>query len=94
MNKTVLCVLAMVIMLSTVSCGRNLQIKEKTYGTYGLVNKTEMCNPDIEYRLIAGNLVLSVILCETVVIPIYFICFSLWEPAGAKGQVEKGVLRI
>ena len=71
---------------------QNKEIKGKVYGTYGLINSDEMKNPDIEYRLIIGNLIWSCLLVETIIAPIYFIGFSLYEPVGSKTNFEKGVL--
>ena len=41
---------------------------------------------------IVGNVVWSVLLVETVIAPIYFLGFSLFEPVGPKGEVENGVI--
>jgi len=59
-------------------CGNNKRIDNVTYGTYGLFTKEENCNPDIKYRIIIGNVVWSIILCETIIAPLYFIGFSLY----------------
>lgn len=73
-------------------CGQNKEIKGKVYGTYGLINGDEMKNPEIEYRLIIGNVIWSCLLIETIIAPIYFIGFSLYEPIEPKTNYEKGVL--
>ena len=73
-------------------CGNNKEIKSKTYGTYGLLNESDMKNPNVEYRLIIGNIIWSCILVETIIAPIYFIGFSLYEPVGIKTTIEKGVV--
>lgn len=75
-------------------CGSDKTINGVKYGTYGLFNKSEQRNDDIAYKLIVGNLVWSIILVETIIAPIYFIGFSMYEPVGAnnntkiKGAVE------
>lgn len=51
-----------------------------------------MKNPDVAYRLIIGNIIWSCILVETIIAPIYFIGFSLYEPIGPKTTTEKGVV--
>lgn len=55
-----------------------------TYDTYGLFNKEDKRNPNVEYRIIIGNIVWSVILVETIIAPFYFWGFSMWEPVGLK----------
>ena len=88
--KKLLCIIVVCSLLT--GCGQNKEIKGKVYGTYGLINSNEMKNPDIEYRLIIGNLIWSCLLVETIIAPIYFIGFSLYEPVGSKTNFEKGVL--
>jgi hypothetical protein len=82
--------MAALLLLS--ACGRDQTIRDVRYGRYGILNEAEMRNPDISYRLIIGNIVWAVVLAETIIAPIYFIGFDLWEPVGpqvshAKGQV-------
>ena len=88
--KKLLCIIVVCTLLA--GCGQSKEIKGKVYGTYGLINSNEMKNPEIEYRLIIGNLIWSCLLVETIIAPIYFIGFSLYEPVGSKTNFEKGVL--
>jgi len=46
-------------------------------------------NPDIKYKIIVGNVVWSVLLAETIVAPIYFFGWSLYEPTRLKVDNEK-----
>lgn len=74
-------------------CGNPKTINEFTYDTYGLFNETDKKNEKIEYRIIIGNIVWSVILVETIIAPIYFLGFSLFEPIGLKDiNVPKGTI--
>lgn len=59
-----------------------------TIGTYGLFNKDEQMNPNVKYRVIIGNVIWSVILCETITAPLYFIGWSLYEPVRLKTDDE------
>jgi len=74
-----------------VGCGDTKIIDGIEYDTYGLINDDEKKNPNIQYEVIWGNVVWGAILVETIVAPIYFFGFSLWEPVGKKtgeiGQV-------
>jgi len=92
MKKVTIFILAIFLLTA---CGDPKAIQGKTYDTYGLLNESNKKNPNIEYELILGNIIWSIILCETIVAPIYFIGFSLYEPIGpAKTQnTEKGVLK-
>lgn len=70
---------------SLAGCGDNTVIDGTKFGTYGFLNEGTMRNPSVEYRIIYGNIFWSVVLCETIVAPIYFIGFSLYEPVSKKG---------
>ena len=50
------------------------------YDTYGLLNKDDYKDDNIKYRLSYGNLIWSFIFVETIIAPVYFIGFSLYEP--------------
>jgi len=94
MKKKILSLFVALIMLFTLSgCGDVKNIGGVTYDTYGFLNKSDKKNPDIEYRLIIGNIVWSVILFETIIAPLYFIGFSIYEPVGIKDKtLPKGAI--
>lgn len=72
-----------------VSCGDDMWIEGKKYETYGMINKDEIRDPKIEYRLIIGNVVWACILFQTAFAPVYFIGFSIYEPVGLKKTTEE-----
>ena len=74
-------------------CANDMNINGKTYGSYGLFNEKTMKNDSVEYQISIGNVIWSIILCETIVFPVYFVGFSIYEPIGAKGSMEKGVVK-
>ena len=80
MKKLFTILLVLVMLISFTACGDNKWIDKKEYGTYGLFNESNMKNPNIKYHLIIGNIVWSIILVETIIAPIYFLGFSLYEP--------------
>jgi hypothetical protein len=51
---------------------------------YGLGNEDSQKNPDVIYELSTGNIVLSVIFSETVVVPVVLITKYLYEPVGVR----------
>ena len=69
-------------------CGNTKVIDGVEYDTYGLFNEGDKMNPDIKYSIIKGNVIWSVILCETIVAPIYFIGFSMYEPVRKANKSE------
>jgi len=85
--------LIFLLCVSLAGCGNTKVIDGVEYDTYGLFDKDEKKNPNIQYELVWGNIIWGAILCETIVAPIYFYGFSMWEPVGKKtgvvGQVVK-----
>jgi len=93
--KRTLLVLALASTLLLTACGA----EEKTidgvkYGTYGVVNATEMKNPNIHYELSGWSIFWSIVFSETIIAPVYFIGWDLYEPISKKdpnwvpGQVK------
>lgn len=93
MKKLIVIFTIIIFSFGISGCGDNKHIHGKEYGTYGLINKDDMKNPDVEYRLIVGNIFWGCLLVETVIAPIYFFGFSIYEPVGPKTDVEKGVIQ-
>jgi major membrane immunogen (membrane-anchored lipoprotein) len=94
MNRSLLA-LVLVSCLALTACGAdNKTIDGITYGTYGVANQTEMKNPNIQYEMSGWSIFWSIIFCETVIVPVYFIGWDLYEPVGKKdpswvpGQVK------
>lgn len=67
------------------ACGRPIDYNGKHYPTHGVFNEDTAKSKDMCYEVSVGNVVWSVILIETIVFPIYFIGWSLWNPVGPKG---------
>ena len=72
------------LMLS--GCADPKTINGIKYETYGFLNQNEVKNPKIKYRLVMENVIWSIILCESLVFPVYFIGFSLYEPIGVNNE--------
>lgn len=60
---------------SKVICGVEKQ-------TYGLFNKEETRDPNVKYSVSYGNVIWATLFVTSVVAPIYFLGFSLFEPEG------------
>ena len=80
--KKLAIIILIIVAVTTTGCGRVKAVDGTVYDTYGLFTVAGKKNPDIEYRLIVGNVIWGIILCETVIAPIYFFGFSLFEPVG------------
>jgi hypothetical protein len=65
-------------------CARDLHACGKTYTSYGLLSPDDARNQSLRYEVIWGNVFLGVIMFETIIAPIYFFGFSIFEPVGAK----------
>ena len=74
------------------ACGDTLEVDNKTYDTYGVFNADEQRNPELKYKLIIGNVIWGIILVETIIAPIYFFGFSLYQPVGVK--CKQGVAEV
>ena len=83
--------IALVAGLLLSGCARDMEICGATYTSYGLLNQDDRKNPDIEYRLVWGNVIWGAILVETVVAPIYFFGFSIFEPVGKKSPIKGAI---
>ncbi len=64
-------------------CASDKTINSVHCETYGLFNRDEVRRDDVEYKLVVGNVVWGVLLFQTVIAPVYFFGFSLYEPVGA-----------
>lgn len=80
MKKFISLFLIILLLTITFSCGNSKVINNVEYETYGFINENEIKAPNIKYKIIVGNLIWSFVLLKTIVFPVYFIGFSLWEP--------------
>jgi len=84
MKKIIAVILAVAIMSLATGCGSDMVINGKNHSTYGLINADQEKDPAVKYKVIVGNVVWGIILLETIVAPVYFFGFSLYEPVGPK----------
>lgn len=76
MKKTLLVLTAL---LGLAGCADNKVIQGVEVKSYGVFEDPVPC---IKYDLAWGNLIWSAILVETIIAPVYFIGFSIYEPVG------------
>lgn len=63
------------------------EVQEFEFKTYGLFNKNEK-NENIRYELSIGNIIWSVLLIETIFVPVILIGWYLYEPVEYIGDSE------
>lgn len=83
-KKMLSVVLAVILLFSLVACGSDKVISGVNYETKGLLTLDEKSDK-IQYKVIIGNVIWGVLLFETIVFPVYFFGFSMYEPVGLKG---------
>jgi len=84
MKRTLLLAAALASTLLLTACGNDKTINGKKYQTYGVFNEDTRKDPNIKYEVSAGSVIWAIILCETVVFPVYIIGWDLWQPVSAK----------
>lgn len=65
--------------------------KMKEYPTYGFFNADSSKSAEMCYEVSVGNVVWSIILVETIIMPVYFIGFSIFNPIGPKVDGKCGI---
>ncbi len=74
--------------LLIVGCGDSKIIDGKHYDTHGIITM-DARDPCIIYKPIVGNAILGFMFSASIVAPIYFFGFSLWEPVEKKPQCRQ-----
>ena len=82
MKKIVVILVSLVFLLN--GCATPRSLENKVYPTYGFFNESTDKSKNVCYKISVGNVIWSIILAETVIAPIYFIGFDLWEPVRLK----------
>ena len=72
-------------------CGQPLYVDNKVYPTYGLFNEDTSKSKDMCYEVSVGNVVWSIIGIENIIMPVYFIGFSLFNPVSKKVNGNCGI---
>jgi len=91
--KNIIIALVSILLLS--GCANKKEINGNMYDTYGILNTDSKKNPNIQYELVAGNVIWSIVLIETIIVPVYMIGFSIYQPVGIKSDYPKyiGIVR-
>jgi len=65
------------------ACAESRTINGTTYTPYGLFNQ-DKADPEVVYEVSGGNIFWGFVWVETIIAPIYFFGFALYEPTGPK----------
>lgn len=88
MKKCISFLSIIVLSLTMFSCANNKEFtidnKQVVVEPYGWINSQEAVNDSIDYRLSTGNIALSIIFSESVIVPIYLTGTALYEPISKK----------
>jgi len=87
--KVLSCIL--VLLLCLVACSDSKVINGIEYDTYGLLNQVDKKNNDIQYKVCWGNVIWGIILIETVIAPIYFFGFDMFEPVQVTPNIKGSI---
>jgi len=78
-------IVACVLALTLTACGEAKTINGTHYDTIGVAHVLDGTrDPCIQYQVSVGNVFWSVVLFETVVVPIYFVGWDIMNPISAK----------
>ena len=84
--KKILALMICILVLGSCAQPKHITFQngaEKTITPYGFLNEESTRNPDVLYKLSVEDIVLSVIFCETIIVPIIDLGYNLWEPVEA-----------
>jgi len=83
MRNSVSSLVAGLLLVCASACAEGKTIEGKYYEPYGLVDKDEVRSEKVVYRICTGNVVLSILFGESLVVPFWLVGFQLYEPVGA-----------
>lgn len=92
-KKIVSALLIICMSLMFIGCGSDMVTRNDSgyithrYEQIGLAEMNEM-DPNVEYEVVWGNVVWSIVCSETVIIPIVLVGWYLYEPIGLKSNQQ------
>lgn len=89
MRKFIVLIIVLSVLLA--GCGRPQyfgETEKKYYPTYGFFSGGSKKSRNVCYEVSVGNVIWSIILSETVVFPVYFVGWSIYNPVRLKRGPE------
>ncbi len=68
--------------------------KQKTFEPYGWADSEKFKNDSVSYEVNVGNIFWSVILCETVFVPVWLTGWQFYEPDHVKPEYVKPPVNV
>jgi starvation-inducible outer membrane lipoprotein len=86
MNKSIPAIVTLSLLLTACSNPQELGegSQRRLYQTYGVFNESSIRSKRACYEVSMGNVVWSIILIETIIAPVYFVGWSLYNPTRLK----------
>lgn len=84
-------IIALLTITMLAGCGEPITIDGKEYPTYGFLNQVTSKSDNMCYEVSIGNIVWSILLIETVIMPVYFVGFSIFNPVGRPVNGQCGI---
>jgi len=81
--KRALVALAVAAAVALSGCAGSLRTPAAPYKPYGIANEDVVKQPNVKYEISAGSVIVAIILCETIIVPVYVIGWDLYEPVAA-----------
>jgi|CXWL01.1.fsa_nt_gi hypothetical protein len=81
----------LLICFMTVACGDGMVIKGIYRDTYGIFSEPEIKDECVVYKTVTGNIIWSILLIETIIIPVWLIGWDLYEPVGIKPECKNSL---
>ncbi len=88
----VLCI-CVIVLIFFAACSDSKVINDIEYDTFGLINQMDKKNENIQYKVCWGNVIWGVLLVETVIAPIYFFGFDMFEPVQVKPEIKGSITK-
>ena len=63
--------------------------EEVTVEPYGWANQEVQYNENVVYQINGGNIVWDILLCETIIVPVWLTGWQLYEPVKVKDGMDK-----
>lgn len=94
--KKLFLLIAITLIISSCADEKTLTLngRNETFEPYGWADYDELKNDSIYYKVCIGNVVWSVIGCETVIAPIWLTGWDLYEPIKVKEQYRRPMKNI
>lgn len=79
----------LVSLVLVTGCATSREINGKTVEPYGLFNEDARKDPNVNYEVSPGSVIVGIIFCETIVFPVYIVGWDLYAPISAKTPAPK-----